>query len=285
MKNLFSFTAVVVITEYCFTACFAADPKPFDGASGKYTKLVWSDEFDYSGLPNPEKWGYENGYVRNNEKQYYTKERLENAEVKNGNLVITARKDDFVYDKDKVSPITSASVISKGKGFWSRARIEVRAKVPSSLGTWPAIWMLPNDRSQGWPLGGEIDVMEHVGFAPDLVHFNIHVRKNHPRNDEEKASFGKLKKIPFGAKVPIGDVNAFHVYAVEIFDDRIDFYIDDKKVHTYENTGEGEIAWNFDKPFYLLLNLAYGGAWGGSKGTDDSKLPQQFLVDYVRVWQ
>ena len=149
MKNIafaFAFCAFA-------SAVFAAEPpKPFAGASGEYTKLVWSDEFDYEGLPNPEKWGYEVGYIRNNEKQYYTKERPENAIVKEGKLIITARKDDFILD-GKTYPITSASVISRGKGFWQRGRIEVRAKVPVSLGTWPAVWMLPEDRRSGWPKG------------------------------------------------------------------------------------------------------------------------------------
>jgi beta-glucanase (GH16 family) len=282
------FCCAVFFIAFVHSCPAAEQPQPFDGSSGKYTKLIWSDEFDYSGLPNPEKWGYEIGYLRNKEKQYYTNARIDNAEVKDGNLVITAKRDNFNYadkdGKDKVADITSASVISKGKGFWSRGRIEVRAKIPSSLGTWPAIWMLPNDFYQGWPLGGEIDIMEHIGFAPEEVHFTVHVRKNHPRQ-EDKEMIGKLKKVQFGAKVPIGSIEDFHVYAVEMFDDRIDFYFDNKKVHTYENSGEGEIAWNFDKPFYVILNLAYGGAWGGTKGTDDSKLPKQFLVDYVRVWQ
>ncbi|MDR0610949.1 MAG: glycoside hydrolase family 16 protein [Planctomycetaceae bacterium] len=285
MKHVILLTGLffVFATTMTMVVFSSEPPKPFSGGSGKFTKLVWSDEFDGNGLPNPEKWGYETGYVRNKEQQYYTNARLDNAEVKDGLLVITAKKDDF-QNGNKTYPVTSASVISKGKGFWNRGRIEVRAKVPSSLGTWPAIWMLPNDFKQGWPLGGEIDIMEHVGFAPKEVHFNIHVRKNHPR-PEDKEMVAKLKKVQFGATVPIGDVNVFHVYAIEMFDDRIDFYFDHQKVHTYENLGEGEMAWNFDKPFYLILNLAFGGSWGGAKGIDESSLPQQFQIDYVRVWQ
>lgn len=253
-------------------AALSAEPQPYTGASGEYTTLVWSDEFDYKGLPNPEKWGYEVGYIRNNEKQYYTKERWANAEVKDGHLVITARKDDY-STAEKVHPITSASVISKGKGFWKRGRIEVRAKVPISLGTWPAIWMLPEDRSGGWPKCGEIDILEHVGFDPKKVHFNIHVeRYNHTKNN------GK------GKTVPTDSADEFHIYAVEWFDDRIDFYFDAQKVFTYQNEKEGEVSWPFDKPFYIILNLAYGGGWGGAKGTDDSKLPQEFHIDYVRVF-
>lgn len=249
-------------------------PKPFPGGSDKFVKLVWSDEFDYQGLPDPAKWGYEVGYIRNNEKQYYTKARLENAKVQNGFLVITARKDDF-KDGEKVRPITSASVISKGKGFWKRGRIECRAKVPVSLGTWPAIWMLPEDKSMGWPKCGEIDILEHVGFDPKKVHFNVHVDK-----------YNHMKKNGKGKKVDCDNPETeFHVYAIEWFDDRIDFYFDDQKVFSYANEGDGEESWPFDKPFYLILNLAFGGSWGGAKGIDESKLPQEYFIDYVRVFQ
>ncbi|MDR0327144.1 MAG: glycoside hydrolase family 16 protein [Planctomycetaceae bacterium] len=269
MKHI-TFTLVL----FALVAAVFADepPKPFAGASGEYTKLVWSDEFDYKGPPDAKKWGYEVGYIRNNEKQYYTRERGENATVKDGHLVITARKNDLVLD-GKTYPITSASVISKGKGFWQRGRIEVRAKVPVSLGTWPAVWMLPEEGRGGWPKSGEIDILEHVGYEPQNVHFNVHVEKyNHVKGN------GK------GKAVPIKTQEEFHVYALEWFDDRLDFYFDDQKVFSYANENEGNTSWPFDKPFYVILNLAYGGAWGGSKGTDETKLPQEFLIDYVRVF-
>jgi beta-glucanase (GH16 family) len=249
-------------------------PKPFSGGSEKFTKLVWFDEFDGNGLPNPEKWCYETGYVRNKEKQYYTNTRLENAEVKEGTLIITARKDDF-QNGDKTYPVTSASVISKGKGFWNGGRIEVSAKVPKSLGTWSAVWMLPENTKSGWPKCGEIDILEHVGFDPQKVHFNVHVDKY---NHIKKNNKGKIIACP-------DPDTKFHVYAIEWFDDRIDFYFDTEKVFSYVNEGEGETSWPFDKPFYLILNLAFGGSWGGEKGIDESLLPQQFQIDYVRVWQ
>ncbi|MDR2441844.1 MAG: glycoside hydrolase family 16 protein [Planctomycetaceae bacterium] len=276
MKNATLLTGLFFIfTISTATHIFSADlPKPFSGGSEKFTKLVWSDEFDGNGLPNSEKWGYETGYVRNKEKQYYTNARLENAEVKDGFLVITARKDDF-RNGDKTYPITSASVISKGKGFWNRGRIEVSAKVPKSLGTWPAIWMLPKDQKAGWPQCGEIDILEHVGFDPQKIHFNVHVDK-----------YNHTKKNNKGKSVSCPDPDTkFHVYAIEWFDDRIDFYFDTEKCFSYVNEGEGETSWPFDKPFYLILNLAFGGSWGGTKGIDESSLPQQFLIDYVRVWQ
>lgn len=242
----------------------------------RFTKLVWSDEFDYTGLPNPDKWGYETGYVRNKELQYYTKARLENARVQNGVLTITARKDNF-FDGKTTHPITSAAVISQGKGAWQNGRIEVRAKVPAALGTWPAIWMLPANSKMygGWPKSGEIDIMEHVGSNPKKIFFNIHTEKyNHSINT------GKGTSIT----TETADTQ-FHLYALEWFDDRLDFYFDNQKVFSYENDGQGEASWPFNKPFYLLLNLAYGGSWGGAKGIDESALPQEYLIDYVRVWQ
>ena len=250
-------------------------PKPFPGGSGKFTKLVWADEFDGTGLPNPEKWGYEKGYVRNKELQYYTTARAENAVQEDGNLVITARKGAF-EDGGKTHEITSASVTSRGKQAWKYGRIEARAKVPSSLGTWPAIWMLPEKSPYGgWPKGGEIDILEHVGYDPDKVHFNAHTGKyNHTR--------GTGRGTNVALKDPHKD---FHIYAVEWTEDEMDWYLDDKKVFSIKNDGSGPDAWPFDQPFYVIVNFAFGGAWGASKGVDVDSLPQKFYIDYVRVFQ
>lgn len=240
-----------------------------------YTKLVWADEFNNAGLPDPKNWTYEDGYVRNKELQFYTRNRAENAKVENGNLVITARNDSMRYN-GQVMPITSASLITKGLHEWTYGRIEVRAKIPSSLGTWPAIWTLgSNLKEVGWPLCGEIDIMEHVGYMPDTLHFNVHTKKyNH--------AIGTGR----GTQVPAPQAYAsYHVYAVEWFPDRIDWYLDGKQVFSVKNDGTGVEAWPFDKPQYLILNLAFGGAWGGTRGVDYKSLPQQMLVDYVRVYQ
>ncbi|MDR2037513.1 MAG: CapA family protein [Bacteroidales bacterium] len=240
-----------------------------------YTHLVWQDEFNGEGLPDPEKWSYEQGYVRNNEIQYYTAGRTENVVQRNGHLIITARNDSVTIDGEN-RPVTSASLISRGKGDWTYGRIEVRAKLPSCLGSWPAIWMMPTTGHYGgWPKSGEIDIMEHVGYDPDKIYFNLHSEKyNHTKNTGR----GTSVECP-------GPDKEFHIYAVEWSAEKIDWFLDEKKVFTVHNNEPGWEAWPFDQPFYLILNFAFGGAWGAQKGVDISALPQEFTIDYVRVFQ
>jgi beta-glucanase (GH16 family) len=258
-------------------------------AWGAEWKLVWADEFNEPGLPNPARWDYETGFIRNNEQQYYTRERKENARVEDGVLIIEARKEKLrnpAYDPNakgagrgrrnrEFADYTSASLTTRGKASWTYGRIEVRAKLPAGRGTWPAIWMLgTNSRQVGWPACGEIDIMEFVGFEPGIIHANIHTKKyNHVLGT------GK------GDKITIPDASeAFHVYAVEWEPDRLDFFVDNQKYFTFRNEGTGADVWPYDKDQYLILNLAIGGAWGGQKGIDDSIFPQRYCIDYVRVY-
>jgi len=171
---------------------------------------------------------------------------------------------------------TSASLITRGKAAWTHGRIEVRAKLPSGRGTWPAIWTLGTDISKvSWPACGEIDIMEFVGYEPGVVHANIHTRK-----------YNHVKKTGKGDKVKVPDASeAFHVYAVEWDKECMGFSVDGKTYFTYRNEGTGPDTWPFDGDQYLILNLAIGGAWGGQKGIDDSAFPQRYLIDYVRVYQ
>ncbi len=234
-------------------------------------QLVWTDEFEYEGLPDPDRWDYDVGYIANNEKQYYTRERLENARIEDGKLVIEAHRETlegFDY--------TSARMVTRGKAHWTYGRFEVRARVPNGTGTWPAIWTLGTNISEvGWPRCGEIDIMEHVGFEPKLIHGNIHTRAyNHTRRTN-KGDKIELEK-------PWED---FHVYAIEWFPDRIDFFVDGLKYFSFSKEADSEDVWPFDKPQYLLINLAIGGSWGGRRGIDDSLFPHQFVVDYVRVYE
>lgn len=255
---------------------------PVSGVAAEW-KLAWSDEFDKDGKPDSAKWAYEEGYVRNDEAQYYTKDRSENARVENGNLVIEARKERFVLEKDAPSrkgrgfaDYTSASLTTRGKASWTYGKIEVRAKLPGARGTWPAIWMLgSNIDKTGWPACGEIDIMEFVGYEPGVVHSNVHTQGfNHKHGNGR------------GQKLALADASErFHAYAVEWTPKALDFFVDGKKFFTCANDGSGVDSWPFDAPQYLILNLAIGGAWGGMKGIDDSRFPQQMLVDYVRIYQ
>jgi beta-glucanase (GH16 family) len=252
-------------------------------------KLVWSDEFDKPGPPDPAKWEYEEGFVRNNEQQFYTRGRTENARIEDGLLIIEARKEQFRnpgFDSNvqgqsrtrrnrEFAEYTSASLTTRGKASWTYGRIEVRAKLPSGRGTWPAIWTLGTNRPAGWPACGEIDIMEFVGFDPGVVHANIHTRK-----------YNHVQKTGKGSQITIPDASeAFHVYALEWDADQLTFFVDGKKYFTYQNEGSGADAWPYDKDQYLILNLAIGGAWGGQKGIDEACFPQRYYIDYVRVYQ
>ena len=228
-------------------------------------ELVWSDEFDTPGMPDPANWGYEVGYVRNNEEQYYTDARSENVRIENGALVIEARQDNW-----NGNPITSGSINTLGKRGFLYGRIEARALLPTGNGTWPAIWTLgTNIVTVGWPTCGEIDIMEYVGFEPLRIFGTVHM--------DEPAVGGT-----FDTTSPWTD---WHVYAIEWFTDRIDVYVDTTKYFTYTNDGGGNASWPFDKDQYLLLNLAIGGSWGGQHGVDASIFPARYYVDYVRYYR
>ncbi len=265
--------------------CFSVACPAF---AGKW-KLVWSDEFNHPGAPNPAKWNYETGFVRNHEAQYYTRASAANARVENGMLIIEARKERFKnpaynpaakgtrdwHHSREFAAYTSASLTTKRLESWKYGRIEVRAKLPSGRGVWPAIWMVgANAPLVGWPACGEIDIMEMVGFQPDMVYAHVHM----PYDIKHRIDCGS------GIKVPAAS-DSFHVYAVEWGHDQMSFLVDGKKYYTYRNPGTGAEAWPFDQPEYLILNLAIGGSWGGAKGIDDKIFPQRFCIDYVRVYQ
>jgi len=229
--------------------------------------LVWSDEFDGAGLADSTKWDYEVGKVRNNEAQYYTKARVENAHLEGGSLVITALKESY-----QGSQYTSASLITKGLQDFHYGRLEVRAKIPTGKGSWPAIWLLGTNIDQvGWPACGEIDVMENVGFDPDAMHCTVHTQG--PSGHESKGDQITVTN-------PFDD---FHLYQMEWDASQIVLSVDGTPVLTYPNDGQN--PWPFDKPQYLLLNLAIGGSWGGQQGIDDAIFPLTYAIDYVRYFQ
>lgn len=263
-------TRAIFLLIFCFFGAI-----PASSLSAQPWELIWSDEFDYTGLPNPERWGYDVGGHGwgNAEKQFYTEERQENARADGEHLVIEARKESW-SGRD----YTSARLVSKGKGDWTYGRFEIRAQLPSGRGTWPAIWMLPTNSSYGtayWPDNGEIDIMEHVGHSPGTIHATIHTDAyNHLRGTQR----GGSKSVPDASE-------AFHVYAVEWTPNRMVFSIDEETFWTYSKGLSNWQGWPFDKDFHLIMNIAIGGNWGGQQGIDDSIFPQQMLIDYVRAYR
>lgn len=232
----------------------------------------WADEFSGSGLPDATKWGYDIGGSGwgNNELQYYTNS-VNNAEVSNGKLIITARKEPFDGKN-----YTSVRLVSRNKGDFLYGRIEVSAKLPAGRGTWPAIWMLPTDWEYGnWPKSGEIDIMEHVGYDSTKIHFSVHTEAyNHTLGTQKSAN----RIIPTA-------MTAFHKYRLDWTPYAIRGYFDDELMFTFVNEGKGQAKWPFDKRFHILLNLAIGGNWGGVQGVDDNIFPALFEIDYVRVYK
>ncbi len=259
-------TPILILLLSC---CFAKDST---AQSSKKWKLVWQDEFNYTGLPDSAKWSYETGNSGwgNHELEYYTARRPENARVENGMLIIEARKEDYRH-----AHYTSARLVTRGKAEWQYGRIEVRAKLPRGRGTWPAIWMLNSKTPMVWPDDGEIDIMEHVGYDPGKIHGSIHDK-----------TYNWVKGTQKTAILDVPDaMDAFHVYAMEWTPEKMDLYIDKHKYLSFRNEHKTYAEWPFDHRSFLLLNVAVGGDWGGRKGVDDSIFPQKMLVDYVRVYQ
>ncbi|MFW5831934.1 MAG: family 16 glycosylhydrolase [Prolixibacteraceae bacterium] len=231
--------------------------------------LVWQDEFNEAGAPDPGKWSYDIGGHGwgNQELQTYTNSRA-NSFVEDGKLTIRALKTNGSW--------TSARLVTKGKGDWLYGRIEVKAKLPSGKGTWPAIWMLPTDWEYGgWPKSGEIDIMEHVGYDFGNVHGTIHTEAyNH--------SIGTQK----GGSVEVENVaSQFHVYAIDWTEDEIIWYVDGEEYYRFENPDKSYKEWPFDKRFHLILNIAIGGTWGGAQGIDPNLKEATMEIDYVRVYK
>jgi beta-glucanase (GH16 family) len=234
------------------------------GAPAGWT-LSWSDEFNGTGLVNSADWVYEVGKVRNGEAQYYTNAKTANARQENGMLVIEALKE-TVGD----SSYTSASITTRGKHTFLYGRLDIRAKIPIGRGTWPAIWLLATTGS--WPKAGEIDIMENVGFEPNLVHATIHTGADPSGNNNKVVTLEGLK-------------DNFYVYSLEWTANQLDWYIDGTKIYTYTNDGMNNLdTWPYSKPFFLLLNLAIGGNWGGQQGIDDTLFPHRYYIDYVRYY-
>lgn len=237
--------------------------------------LIWSEEFNSSGLLNEDHWGFELGDGcptlcgwGNNEKQLYVR-NSDNIRVEDGKLVIEAHSKKL----DTAVNFTSARISTKGKKSWKYGYIEVKAKIPTGMGTWPAIWMLPLEwKYGGWPQSGEIDIMEHVGYDPGVVHGTVHTAAyNHKIGTQQ----GKQVRV---------NTDDFNIYAINWTPDKIEFMVNGQIFNTFENNGQGSDYWPYDQHYYLILNLAVGGDWGGKMGIADDIWPQRMEIDYIRVY-
>lgn len=236
--------------------------------------MVWQDEFSEDGAVDKNLWSHETGGsgFGNQEAQFYT-DSTSNSYVSNGNLVIKAKKETIGSNE-----YSSAKLVSKNMGDWKYGKFEIRAKLPTGKGMWPAIWMLPKESVYGaWPKSGEIDIVENVGFEPDIIHWNTHTESfNHTLGTN------KGDKATFTSPTPSED---FHVYATEWYEDKIEFFVDGVEYFQFDKLAGGYKSWPFDQEFYLILNIAVGGSWGGLQGIDNAIFPQEMLIDYVRVYE
>ena len=228
--------------------------------------LVWADEFNVDGAPSPDNWGYDigtgdNGWG-NGESQYYTN-RSNNVIVENGLLKITAKKESF-----QGANYTSSRLLSKGKFDFTYGTVEVRAKLPTGKGTWPAIWMLgANFETAPWPACGEIDIMEHVGNDQNKIHSTLHYPNNFGGNGN-------------GNSIPVANVSSeFHVYEVVWNKDSILFTVDGTEIHSFSNNSN--VPFNHD--FFIILNVAMGGSFGGA--IDENFTESTMEIDYIKVFQ
>lgn len=239
----------------------------FSLAQPKGKKLVWEENFN-SKILNDKTWNIELGDGcpncgwGNNERQLYTNT---NHVVKDGKLIITAKKEGDKY--------SSTRITTQGKKEFQYGYIEAKAKLPVGHGVWPAFWMLgSNINSVSWPACGEIDILEYVGREPNMVFTSLHTTDSHGNTINTKKI--KIENIEEG----------FHIYAMDWSKDKIDFFVDHKLVYTFNPTNKTEAIWPYNQPFYFILNVAIGGNFGGPD-VDDKIFPQNFSIDYIKVYQ
>ena len=236
-------------------------------------KLVWSDEFSGSGLPDPKKWTYDTRgnkeFWWHNERQYYSAGRPENARVEDGHLTIEVRKETLPDAKDWIGQeYSSARLRTAGRAAWQYGFFDVRAKLACGRGAWPAIWLL--SETGQWPRDGEIDIMEQVGHEPGKIHATLH--------SSTKETMEGHANIP-------NTCGAYHNYQLDWRKDGMTFFVDGNPIYTVQKGDRSYDSWPFDHRFYLILNVTVGGAWGAQKGIDPEAFPSQMNVDYVRVYQ
>ena len=263
---LFFFGMAIAVGTFT-TSCNPDDTQ----VVANFDTITMQDEFDIEGAPNDSIWGYDigtgtNGWG-NNELQYYT-DRPSNVEVKDGMLKITAVKEAY-----EGAAYTSARLLTKGKFDQKYGRFEARIKLPWGQGMWPAFWLLGADfDTSGWPNCGEIDIMENRGAEPTTISGTVHGPGYAAGNSVGKEFSLTDDRFDTG----------FHVFGIEWGEEYVNYYVDDvlyNQITPKDVSGE----WVFDQPFFIILNLAVGGNYGGPPN-DATVFPQEMLVDYVRVY-
>ena len=260
-KRVICALAFVCVTTLCCTSC--SDQKQ------DAWQLVWEENFDgdtfdsscWSKIPRGKSdW---NNYMSDFDSCYHV-----------GSGLLTLRGLNNYSLPEDTARFLTGGLYTKDKVGFSHGRLEIHAKLGNATGAWPAFWLLPFDGTQ-WPDGGEIDIMENVGYDPDHIVGTAHTQRyNHTKGTQKSATL----LIPTNS-------TAFHVYALEWEEKEYRLYIDDKHYFTFVNENTGFAEWPFDKKFHLILNLAIGGNWGGQQGIDDALFPHHFYIDYVRVYQ
>ena len=282
----FSALSTTTVLACCLGCGCSADRLPIPTAppppSPAGWTLVWSDEFSGpdGSAPDPSKWTYDTGGKGwgNTELECYTN-RLQNAQINRGNLVITAQQENapFVCSDGSTNSYTSARLKTQGLFSQAYGRFEARIKVSAGQGMWPAFWMLGKDiTTAGWPTCGEIDIMENIGKEPGTVHGSLHGPSTTTRTSDATSIF----------TLPAGQAFAddFHLFAVEWERGVVRFYVDSNLYATFtESQWPAGGTWVFDHPFFIILNVAVGGNWPGSPDSS-TVFPRHLLVDYVRVY-
>ena len=259
--------------------CACATPGPDDLSAARLAVpdghvLVWSDEFDRDGLPDESRWSYDTYRNRqgwwNNEKQYYAGPRPENAVVRSGQLLLSARLESLSSAADWGGQrFTATRLVTRGKGEWTYGFFEIRARMPCGRGSWPAIWM--SGAGGRWPEDGELDILEHVGNNPERISSAVHTPAGHGGT----AVNGK-------ARVPDA-CTALHDYQMLWTPEGVWFGVDGVVHWHYPRRPADPRGWPFDRAQYLSLNIAVGGDLGGA--VVDSDFPVTMAIDHVRVWQ
>ena len=248
----------------------------------KNYELAWSEEFDVDGLPNPDIWGYEEGYVRGEEWQDYKKADLNHSRVEDGKLIIEATVDPHTGTNPWTGEpyefgYSSASLITQNKVSFQYGRLDIAARVPRGVSLWPAIWMKPVKNINSAYV--EIDIMEHV-WGWDAGHNTVH-STIHTDN-----TWNKVKPGISNSATSNSLDTKFHLYSIVWDEKRIQLLFDNQVLVDYKKEPDFDIKdWNFDQPFFLLLNVAVGGSWGGNYGEDPSIFPKRMEVDYVRYYK